>query len=314
MRYAAETDRINGFEVVTLNNELLTAKIAVNLGNTLFSLRQDEKEALYFPYSLEAYKTNSKLAGNPFMHPWANRLEAEYMDVDNQKHHFPEEQLSLLYRDGNNLPLHGLLLKSDQWKTIELYEGKDSCHHLAELVFDSAAWLSVFPFKHTIRIKHELRDRELRIETVILNEEGKEMPVSFGFHPYFSRTKTDVPLTVPAENYIEVNDVMIPIGSVAPKEKRWNFRADKISLSEAAFDDGFQDLKFENNKAMFLLEDINVIFGENYPFAQVYAPAHPDKPYVCIEPMTAATNALNTNGCKKIKPGEKYMAIFSIVL
>lgn len=305
----------DSFEIIELSNEHIAAKISVNIGNSLFSLKNGKNEKLFFPFSLKEYKTNAKLAGNPFMHPWANRLEGEYIHVENEKHIFPKEQKHLLYRDGNNLPLHGLLLKSDKWKTIELQENENSCHHVAELVFDDAAFLSIFPFKHTIQIKHELRGNELKIETIILNEDEQEMPVSFGFHPYFRRNELNAELIVPAENTIELNDVMIPTGSVFPKENKWSFKDDVVNLENAAFDDGFQDLKRnEKNEAVFSFDSIDVVFDENYPSAQIYAPSNPEKPYVCIEPMTASTNALNKNRCNKIKSGERFTASFSIFL
>ncbi len=315
MKHSVQQDHQDNLEIIELKNELISARIAVNIGNTLFSLKRHDEEVLYFPFSLEAYKVNSKLAGNPFMHPWANRLEGEYMYVEDKQHIFPEEQLHLLNRDGNDLPLHGLLLKSDQWRTIELHEDENSCHHVAELGFDEAAFLSIFPFKHTIQIKQELRNNELNIETTILNEDQQEMPVSFGFHPYFSRTKLQAQLLLPAENSIEVDGVMIPTGKLLPKERKWDFKGDVVNLENTAFDDGFQDLKLnECHQAVFEVGNIHVVFAGNYPFAQIYAPAHPDKPYVCIEPMTAPTNALNTGSCKKIKPGERFTAGFSIVL
>ena len=315
MQHSVQKYHEDNFEIIELKNDIVSAKVAVNIGNTLISLKNEEDEKLYFPYTLDEYKSSAKLAGNPFMHPWANRLEEECIQVENKKHGFPKEQIHLLYRDGNNLPLHGLLLKSDQWKTIELHEDENSCYHIAELIFDDAAFLSIFPFKHTIQIKHELRDNELKIETTVLNEDEQEMPVSFGFHPYFQRNELNVKLTVPLENTIEVDAVMIPTGKVFPKESKWDFKDDTINLQNAAFDDGFQDLKpIERNQAVFALDNIHVVFDEHYPFAQIYAPVNPDKPYVCIEPMTAVTNALNTNSCRKIKRGERFTASFSIVL
>lgn len=313
MQHSAKQHYQNNFEIIELNNKSISARIVVNIGNTLFSLKQ-ENEFLYFPFSLEEYKNNSKLAGNPFMHPWANRLEDEYIQIENKQYNFPKEHTHLLYRDGNNLPLHGLLLKSDKWKTIELYEDENLCYHIAEFIFDDTAFLSIFPFKHKIQIKHQLQNKELKIETTIINEDEKEMPVSFGFHPYFFRNTKDAHLTIPSANTIEVNVKMIPTGNLILKENKWNFVYDKISLEEVAFDDGFQDLKRnENNQAVFCIDAVKVKFDKHYPFAQIYAPQNSEKPYVCIEPMTAATNALNTNRCKKIKSGEKFTACFSIV-
>lgn len=301
-------------EIIELKNNLLAAKVAVNIGNTLFSLTKENQEVLYFPFSLDEYRTNTKLAGNPFMHPWANRLEAEYIHINNQTHFFPENQKHLLYRDGNNLPLHGLLLKSNQWKTIEIYDDEQSCFHVAEFVFDDADFLSIFPFKHSIQIKHQLQNNVLSIETTIINNDETSMPICFGFHPYFLKKDENCILEIPSDNVIEVDDKMIPTGSSFNKNKKWNFNNDEISLKENAFDDGFESLKYKNGSAIFGLDDVKVEFDKNYPFAQIYAPKHETKPYVCIEPMTAATNALNKNTCKFIHPNETFTAIFSIGL
>ena len=93
-----------------------------------------------------------------------------------------------------------------------------------------------------------MRNNELKIVTTLLNEDEQEMPVSFGFHPYFLRKELDAKLTIPSENTIEVNGVMIPTGKLSPKENKWNFIEDKVSLENVSFDDGFQDLKLNENK------------------------------------------------------------------
>ncbi len=326
MEHTAQQYYRDNFEIIELKNEITSAKIAVNIGNTLFSLKQND-EKLYFPFSLHEYKSNTKLAGVPFMHPWANRLKNDCILVENGRYDFPSEHKKLLYRDGNNLAMHGLLLKSSTWKTIELHEDENYCSHTAELIFDDAAFLSIFPFIHKIRIKHMLQNKELNIETTILNLDEKDMPMSFGFHPYFFRKNRDEQLCIAAKSVIAVNDVMIPTGNVIAKESKWNFTDDKISLQNISFDDGFQDLKLnENKQTVFSIqpsqtvqaegqaEHIEIRLDKNYPFAQIYAPSNPEKPYVCIEPMTAITNALSTNNCKKIKKDESFTASFSIVL
>ncbi len=315
MKHVVQKYYQDDFEIIELKNEIISLKIAVNIGNTLFSFNYNDDEKLYFPFTLEEYKSNKKLAGNPFMHPWANRLEGEYFQIENEQHDFPKEQLHLLYRDGNNLPLHGLLLKSDKWKTIELYEDENLCYHIAKFIFDDENFLSIFPFKHTIQIKHQLQNKELKIETIIVNEDEKELPISFGFHPYFRRNNKNARLTIPSMNTIEVNDKMIPTGNFISKEKKWNFVDDTISLEEVAFDNGFQDLKRnENNQTAFYINETKILFDEHYPFSQIYAPLHTEKPYVCIEPMTAATNSLNTQSCKMIKTTERFTASFSICI
>ena len=302
----------NNFEIIELKNNFVSAKMLVNIGNTLFSLKQNNIENLYFPFSFHDYKTNTKLAGNPFMHPWANRLEGEYIQVKNQKYTFPEQHKNLLYRDGNNLPLHGLLLKSDKWKTIEIFESEQACYHVAELIFEEENLLAIFPFKHKIQIKHSLQNNELKIETTIINEDEKDMPISFGFHPYFVKNKQENFLQIPSNEVIDVDNKMIPNGNILERSEKWNFSQNKISLKDNSFDDGFQNLEFQNNFAKFEFNDLEILFDKNYPFAQIYAPTPVDKPYVCIEPMTAATNALNKDKCKMLEKNQVFTASFFI--
>jgi hypothetical protein len=61
MKHSVKQYLENNFEIIELQNENISAKIAVNIGNTLFSLK-DKNERLYFPFTLEDYKTNTKLA------------------------------------------------------------------------------------------------------------------------------------------------------------------------------------------------------------------------------------------------------------
>ncbi len=302
------------FEIVELVNGSMSARIVVNIGNTLFSLCKGKEEKIYFPFSLKEYKSNTRLAGNPFMHPWANRLKGDYIHSNNRQYVFPEESRSLLYRDGNGLPLHGLLLKSDGWKTVE----KSLAVHIAKFDFHAPELTAIFPYLHTIQIRHELTESGLYIETTLYNHDEKPMPVSFGFHPYFlirPSGRAAYQLTIPAEDVIEVNDVMIPTGKFSPKSSRWNFSEHKVHLQGAAFDDGFQRLnRNERNEAVFALNELQVVVDEGYPFAQIYAPDNRDKPYVCIEPMTAATNALNENTCPVLQPGDTFTAGFKMVV
>lgn len=299
-------------ETITLNNNTLSAQIAPHIGNTLFSLVYKNQERLYFPFTLDEYQSSSKLAGNPFMYPWANRLQSDYITLNNKQQKFPAFYADKIYRDANQLPLHGLLLKSNKWKTT----ATTPLQHTAVYDFNSNDELSVFPYVHQLTMSHELiAENELKITTTILNLAAEEMPVSFGFHPYFIliEKRENTQLRIPALNVIETDGKQIPNGNKSAKELLWEFKNDEIILAQHTFDHGFADLKRnENGDAVFRLNVIEVSFDKNYPYAQIYAPLHPDKPYVCIEPMTAVTNALNTNACPLLKPNEKFVAGFSI--
>ena len=53
-----------GIEFIEIGDDFISAKIAVNIGNTMFSLTCQNKEKLYFPFPLSEYKINTKFKIN----------------------------------------------------------------------------------------------------------------------------------------------------------------------------------------------------------------------------------------------------------
>ena len=57
---------------------------------------------------------------------------------------------------------------------------------------------------------------------------------------------------------------------------------------------------------------ITVDSGPGYPFGQVWVPA--GRPFVALEPMTAATNSLVDGTAPLLQPGDEFTARFTITL
>ena len=58
---------------------------------------------------------------------------------------------------------------------------------------------------------------------------------------------------------------------------------------------------------------LSVTFDEGFDWAQVYAP--PGKDFICFEPMTAPTDALNSGeGLQVLEPGQRHRARFTVML
>ena len=310
----------NGIELVKLWSIAsdLSLKIAVNIGNTICSILKKNKEYLYFPYELKAYKNISQLAGIPFMHPWANRLEGDFIFIEQNKHHFPKAFQSIIPRDGNNLPLHGLLLKSDKWKTKAIVNHSEGISHIATVEFRDEFELAIFPFEHTMEMKTTLTNNSISIEVLYINDGNKPMPLSSGFHPYFGIDALDtdnLEIKIPFKNVLLSNKLMIPNDGALAKESVFEgFVDDKISLSNIYFDHGFEELDQTKTCSVNQAEtNFEVNFGD-YEFCQIYAPNKIEKPYICIEPMLAKTNDLNRNKCELLNPQSCIKKSFEILI
>jgi aldose 1-epimerase len=109
---------------------------------------------------------------------------------------------------------------------------------------------------------------------------------------------------------------LVPTGETKPVSY-----PNPVSLDGVVLDDVFRGLiRGDSSKAEFSVtgkeQKISVLYGPKYPVAVVYAPAGRD--FICFEPMTAPTNALNLHHAGKYKdlqsiaPGEKWTESFWI--
>lgn len=300
------------FEIIELSNQFINAKIVVQQGFNLFSLVYKNIETIYFDKTLTENFQDRKLAGIPFMHPWANRLDRD--KIFNRSFTMNDILNAVLYRDGNNLALHGLILKSDKWQIIEMSttDLKASC--TAKLAFNETHLLDLFPFEHNIFITLELESEKLFYKVEIENLSSNEMPICFGFHPYFNikHSENNI-LIVPDAEVALVDEKLIPTNKYDEKEALFSFKENQIPIKNQNIDHAFLHQN-QNENYQLKTDNYLVTFNldENYTVVQIYHPNNEQKPYICIEPMTALANALNTGNYNTIAPNSKFNAVFSI--
>ena len=300
------------FEIIELSNQFINAKIVVQQGFNLFSLVYKNIETIYFDKTLIENFQDRKLAGIPFMHPWANRLDRD--KIFNRSFTMNDILNAVLYRDGNNLALHGLILKSEKWQIIDMSatDLKASC--TAKLAFNETHLLDLFPFKHNIFITLELESEKLFYKVEIENLSSNEMPICFGFHPYFNikHSENNI-LIVPDAEVALVDEKLIPTNKYDEKEALFSFKENQIPIKNQNIDHAFLHQN-QNENYQLKTDNYLVTFNldENYTVVQIYHPNNEQKPYICIEPMTALANALNTGNYNTIAPNSKFNAVFSI--
>ena len=111
-------------------------------------------------------------------------------------------------------------------------------------------------------------------------------------------------LRLPARRHVVLDDRGLPTGAAHAED------AEDERLGSRTFDDLYQlgdDRRLELTGGGRRLA---VELGEGFPFAQVFTPDAADS--VCLEPMTAAVNALVDGSCELVAPGAAFTAHFSL--
>jgi aldose 1-epimerase len=283
-------------------------------------MKVNGKNAFYFPFqSVGFFKTKPAFVGNPFLAPWANRLDSDGFWANGVRYTLQPE-LKNYRRDGFGQPIHGLLAYSPEWKVAKVTSDADGAAVTSRLEFwRYPDYMKQFPFAHTIDMTYRLRDGELEVETVIENLSESPMPVSVAFHPYFQihdAPRDEWKVQLPAREQVILSDKLTPTG-----ERRANPYSSATGLKGVKLDDVFTSLtRNESGFAEFAVqgkaERISVLFGETYPVAVVYAPEGRD--FICFEPMSGVTNAFNLHHDGKyaelqtIPPGQKWRGTFVV--
>jgi aldose 1-epimerase len=302
-RYSARQLETDGLAVVELadRDRQTVVSVVPSLGNNAYQMLVNGKNVFYFPFkSLAEFSEKRSLCGNPFLAPWANRLDEDGFYA-NGKFRPIDPQLTNVRRDANKQPIHGLLLFATQWEVAEVKAEGSQARVVSRLDFSKYPELMAhFPFAHVIEMSYILSGGALEVKTRITNQASEAMPVSVGFHPYFQvhdapRERWKVRLDAGSrwllsEKLIPTGEKQ-PIGELFPDPR-------SIELRDLFLDHVFGDLvRDQAGLAHFSVtgehQQITVSYGPQYKAAVIFAPRPKNGSFICFEPMSGITNAFN---------------------
>lgn len=326
--YSAISTVVDGVDVVRLTNgsDGTAVSIATKVGNIAYEFVVNGKNAYWFPFeSVAEFAAKPQLCGNPFLAPWANRLDEDGFYTNGTKFQL-NASLGNFGRDPTGQPIHGLLQYSPAWQVVDLKADSDSATVTSELRFaEFPALMAQFPFAHTIEMTYRLSGTTLETRTRISNQSADTMPLSIGYHPYFQlhdAPRDDWRVHIAADSLWELNDKLTPTGNRGPASDEFP-EADNLGLKGVFLDHVFGDLQRDSDGvAHFAVEGANekltVSYGAKYSTAVVYAPIGEGKNFICFEPMSGITNAFNLahrgqyDGLQTIAPGDSWEESFSV--
>jgi aldose 1-epimerase len=276
-------------------------KLVPDIGNWGYSLKADGKEVFYAPVSLEQYIKDRGLgSGNPLMAPFANRIDKDYYYFEDRKYLLNADLGNFLRTSPTNFPIHGLLSYDKRWEVVKT-SASDSTGAAITSRMDFYKYpdlMAQFPFAHIHEVTYRLKGGKLECATKITNVGNSNMPIHFGYHPYFvpDGPREQWTLHVAARQHWIVPPELIPSGELEPAEKCLPGCTGTLTLGNTFIDAGFTDLvRDKDGLARFWAAGastkLEVAFGPEFTTAVCYAPLQ--WPYICIEPQTGPTNAFN---------------------
>lgn len=304
-------------EVFTLVSPAgMSASFIPSIGMIGSSVIHDGEELLGGRGGLEQYLAKGATFGIALLAPWANRLGTlSYAVV------YPEGGVRRVDIDTNapNLrfdkagyPIHGLLTASPDWKVEEAIAEEQYASLRCSLDFGQDRQdFGAFPFDHLIEVTVSLRGTTLTLATSITPRQSDDVPVCFGWHPYFripgvDRSEWD--LVLPFEESRPLGTDMLPTGARVPVEPFVGKLGDRV------FDDLFGGVTNGTTATITAGgRTIAVRFDKGYDFAVVWAPE--GSGFIAIEPMTAPNDPFSGQDLLEIvQLGETYTSTWSMVV
>ena len=309
-----------GLTVVKLRDAARQVEVSITptVGNMAFSMTVKGTEVFWSPYKTAAeLRAKPQLVGNPFLAPWANRIEGGSYWANGQQY-LLNPHLGNLRPDQNRNPIHGLVVFSDRWKVAYAEANESGAVLRSRLEFwRYADWMAQFPFAHSIEMTYRLSNGVLSVETEIENLGTQAMPVAIGFHPYYQIPGGRDAWTVhiPAKEHVELTSALIPNGQRTPVASMdlplKGAKQDDVYTSLVRNAEGQAEFSVTNGK-----QTLAFLFGPKFPVGVVYAP--PGRDFVCFEPMAGITDAFNQNHkgqyaeLQTVAAGAKWREVWSI--
>lgn len=297
--YTAVETTDHGVPVVRLTDTEHGVEVSIvpSIGNMAYEMKVHGQNILYFPSTdLSEFLQKPSRAGIPFLAPWGNRLDQQAFWANGKKYAF---DMGLGNVSGAT-PIHGLISFSPFWRVTEVKADGRSAHVTSKFEFwKHPELMKQWPFAHEYEMTYTLADGELQVRIAVSNLSTEPMPLQIGFHPYFripGVPRNEWVGGIPAKLRVVTDPRLIPTGQFRPMDL-----TDPFLLENRTLDDGFVDLNREaDGRARFYIESsgktVEVLFGQKWQAAVVWEPndakGHP-QPFICFEPMSGITNAIN---------------------
>ena len=302
--YTARETTDQGVSIIRLTDSAQGVEVSIvpAVGNRVYEMKVHGKNILYFPGAVSDFQQRPGLSGIPFLAPWANRLDEQGFWANGKEYKFN----MTLGNVRGAIPIHGLLSNSPYWHVTQVAADSRSAHVTSKLEFwKYPDMMQQWPFAHEYEMMYSLSGGVLEVRVTVTNLSTEAMPIALGFHPYYripDIPRDDWMAHIPARQMVVADDRLIPTGELKAMDL-----PSPLPLKGHTLDTGFTDLERDaDGRAHFSIESagkkVEAMFGPKYPAAVIWEPPAPQgqtRDFICFEPMTGITDAVNLNHAGK---------------
>ncbi len=300
--FLIDTREEKGLNIVCLKNQTSGASVEIipECGAILhaFKIMHEEKELNIIDQYKSKKEFDEKVEADGFksckLSPFVCRLkEGKYVFAEK------EYQVEKFYL--GNHALHGLIYDAS-FTLINLEATSEKAS--AELHYSYKGTDKGYPFKYDCTVIYELvKDQKLNINTIIKNNESLAIPVSDGWHPYFTFGKSidELYLQFRSGDMLEFDDELVPTGKKLPYTQFEELK----KIGSTQLDNSF--VVDAEEEPLLILRDaeknlqLEIIADKSYPILQIYTPPH--RQSIAIECLSAAPDAFNNEMYLTVLPG-----------
>lgn len=187
--------------------------------------------------------------------------------------------------------LHGLIYDA-VFTVTEMGATDDSSYVILSYDYNKAD--PGYPFFYRIQVRYKLSiNHELMVSTTITNTGEAAIPISDGWHPYFTLGKNagDLELFINTTSMVEFDNRLLPTGNMMPFDRYSHLQ----KIGDAQIDNCF--ILQDNNTAACLLRNpenglqLTIHPDAGYPYLQIFIPPH--RCSIAIENLSSLPDAFN---------------------
>lgn len=333
-QYSIEKKQDDGFEIYTLKQEgKAVAEVVPALGNNCFVYKVSYQNEWYDiidpPPDLSTLEQRPTAFGNPILFPFPNRIRDGKWEFEGKTYQFDKSPDS-------PTTIHGLLLNRpykvdassvEPTTNANFVEWQQPKGAILKCSLNSVEFPDViqqYPFPFKIEITYALHDSVLSMYTTIVNIGETNMPMGYGIHPYFNvnisgtANAQEALISVPANTYWELDDVLVPTGAILDVKGTLDLR-DGQPFGKIKLDHVFTDVQMVDGVSRCSIVNQDTGYGmvmeSDAHFRELVVYTPPGRDAICFEPYTCPTDAINLEskgipaGVIVLSPKESFSAL-----